>query len=102
MNTVTQPKVIDKLVDFKDNADGLLITHSQHIPDDFISQLKRDKINADHDRSSEMYRVASIPVVIVEELQRLGFDVMREPVSATLKKLRDLGLDAFITTSKRI
>jgi hypothetical protein len=96
------PQVIDKLVGFEDNADGLLVTHSQFIPDDFISQLKRDKIDADHRPSNEMERVASIPVVVVEELMRQGYDVFKEPVRETIKKLRAMGLDAFITTSKRI
>jgi hypothetical protein len=99
---MTEPQVIDKLVGFKDNADGLLITHSQFIPDDFISQLKRDKINADHRPSNEMERVARIPVVVVEELLRQGFDVFKEPVRETIKKLRAMGLDAFITTNKQI
>lgn len=93
----------EKLVDFDTAVGGdLLIKHTQEIPEDYISQLKRDKINADHNRAGEFERVASIPVVIVEKWLREGFDIDKESIGAIVKRLRDEHLDAFITTNRQV
>lgn len=98
----------DKLVSFdedhSDSAEGtkLVVTHSQHIPDEHISALKRDKIDSLHTPAGDFYRVASIPVALVEQWMREGFDIHKEPITATLARLRKQDLDVFITTNKRI
>jgi hypothetical protein len=103
-----QPQVIDKLVsfdeDYSDSTAGtrLVIKHTQEIPDEHIAALKRDKIDTLHTPTGDFYRVASIPVSVVEYLQSIGFDISQEPIQATLKMLRKLQMDAFITTNKRI
>lgn len=99
-----EPKVIDKLVSFDEDAStgDLLIKHEQYIPEDFISQLKRDKIDADHRPSADFERVASLPVILVEEWKRVGYDVFQEPVRKTIARLKAEGLDAFITTNKQV
>lgn len=105
---ISQPQVIDKLVsfeeDYSDSVDGtkLVIKHEQHIPDEYVSALKREKIDTLHTPTGDFYRVATIPVSIVEQWMREGFDVAKEPVQATLRRLRKHNFDAFITTNKRI
>lgn len=98
------PTVLDKLVSFdEDHANNsLLIKHEQEIPDEHISNLKRDKIDTLHTPTGDFFRVASVPVSIVEAWMREGFDISKEPIQATLARLRKLDMDAFITTNKRI
>lgn len=99
------PALIDKLVSFDQDrtTNDLIIKHEQHIPDEFVSALKAEKVTTTHERMGEFYRVASIPVSVVEDLKRrYNFDVMTEPVQETLKMLKRLDLDAFVTTNKRV
>lgn len=94
----------DKLVDFEEDhgENRLLIKHTQYIPDDYISELKKEKIDADHDRSGEFFKLAEIPVIFIERWMREGFDINRASAKEIVKKLRQDQLDAFITTNKRI
>lgn len=98
------PTVLDKLVSFdEDHANqSLVVKHEQEIPDDHIAALKRDKIDTLHTPTGDFYRVASIPVSIVEQWLREGFDIHQESIQATLARLRKHDLDAFIVTNKRI
>lgn len=95
-------KILDSFTEFDENADGLLIKRQQEIPSEFLADLTRLKIENQERREGEFMLAASIPVIVVEELLKKGWDVYREPVRETLKKLRELGLDGFITTSKRV
>ena len=47
-------------------------------------------------------RVASIPAVVYDQWKREGFDALKEPPKAILKRLKQQNLDAFITTNKRV
>lgn len=93
----------DKLVSFDNTVGGdLQITHSQELPDEWLSKLKRDKIDPDHNRAGEQEHLFSIPVSVVELWLRAGFDVHRESEHAILRRLQNEGLDAFIVTNRRI
>lgn len=83
-------------------GDELAIKRVQYIPDEFLSSLRQEKLDSKHVRAGEFHRVAAIPVAVVEQLQREGFDVFKMPVQETLKRLRAMQLDAFITSEKRI
>lgn len=99
----TEPKVIDKLVSFDEDTSGLIIKHEQHIPDDYLSELRSNKIDPANAKMGDFHLAVSVPTAIVEELmRRYNFDVMREPVRETMKMLRKLHLDLFIQTNKRI
>lgn len=98
-------KFLDTLVSFDQDAstNALIIKREQEIPDAFVSALKREKIDTLHTPTGDFYRVASIPVSVVEDLKRkYNFDVMTAPVRDTLAMLKRLDLDAFVTTNKRI
>jgi hypothetical protein len=111
---MSEPQVIDSLVSFaedhSDSAAGpkLVIKHSQDIPDDHISQLKRDKIDTLHTPTGDFMRVASIPVEILQKWDREGFNFEEVLASGTtglqrvLNRLKADSLDVFITTNKRI
>jgi hypothetical protein len=100
-----EPVVLDSLVAFdEDRSSGeLIIQKTQEIPDDFLSELRKEKVDSKNTPAGEMYKVATIPVAVVDELMvRYGFDVMTAPVRETLKMLERYALDVFITTNKRI
>lgn len=100
----TDTVIHDTAVTFHDEplSDKLGFVHTQHIPDDFIASLKRDKMDSARRPAGDFLHMCSIPVSVVEDLQRLGYDVMKEPVHETIRMLKLFGLDAFITSDKQI
>jgi hypothetical protein len=95
--------VIEKLVGFEQDTNGsLVMRESQFIPDEYLSALKRDKVDTLHTPMGDFYQVAEIPTKLVDLWKRQGFDVMREPIRDILARLRKHDLDVFITTNKRI
>ena len=101
-------KLHDKLVSFDEDHhsgkyDTLIIKHEQEIPDEYIADLKRQKIESDLERIGDFWKVGEVPVVLVEKWVREdGYDVYKAPVRETLARLRKEQLDAFILTNKRV
>lgn len=95
-------KLIEQQVDFDETAEGLVIQTSQEIPESFLRDLKEERFESKHRRAGEYMRVASIPVVIVDQWKREGFDFDNAPIKEIINKLRMENLDAFITTEKAI
>src|SRR4051812_9983217 len=83
-------------------GDELAIKRSQEIPDDYLSSLRAEKLDSKSVRAGEFHRVGVVPVALVEQWQAEGYDVYKQPVEETLKRLRAAQLDAFITSNKRI
>lgn len=94
----------DKLVDFEeDHANQkLLIKHEQYIPDDWVADLKRDKIDPDHNKFNfdGFTKLATIPTSLYEKWLREGFDVQKAPIKDVLKRLQTMDYDALICTRK--
>ncbi|MFI4971139.1 MAG: hypothetical protein ACHP7H_00550 [Hyphomicrobiales bacterium] len=104
-NFYEEPQVLDTLVSFDEDrsTNDLIIKRTQEIPDEFLQSLVSERIDSKHTPSGDFYRVASIPVEVVDDLMRTyGFDVMNAPVRETLKMLNRYALDKFITTAKTI
>jgi hypothetical protein len=80
----------------------LVIAHEQDIPDDWVSDLKRQKIDPNHSREGEFMHFATIPVVFWEQMIKEGVDVNRASAKDIVGWLRKKQLDAFITTNKRV
>jgi hypothetical protein len=100
-----EPQLINPLVSFdEDRSTGdLIIQRSQEIPDDWLSEVRKQKVDSANQKAGDFYHVASIPVEVCDELfRRYGFDVMTAPVRETLKMLQRYALDDFILTTKRI
>lgn len=98
-------KLIEATTDFHEDRSApgtLIIDQRQEVPDDFLSDLKKQKIDSDHVREKEFMHVASIPVLIHEKWVKEGFDCTKEPIRETVKRLHAQGLDAFLVTNKRI
>ena len=85
------------------STNDLIIRHSQHIPDDFVSDLKANKIDSRRSRSGDMMLALSVPVEVIHDMQRLyNFDAMNAPIKEVRAMLQRMQLDAFIATDKRI
>jgi ABC-type microcin C transport system permease subunit YejB len=100
-----EPRVLDTLVSFdEDRSTGdLIVKREQEIDDDWLSEIRKQKIDSANQKAGDFYHVASIPVEVVDELmRRYGFDVMSAPVRETLKMLQRYDLDDFILTNKKI
>lgn len=94
--------LIDSVTDIGQNADGLFIKKQQFIPQSFMDDIRREKDDSLNTKCGEMYRVARIPVAVIDKWDREGFDYNRVPIRDILNKLAKEQLDAFITTKKRI
>ena len=100
-----EPILLDTLVSFdEDRSSGeLIIKREQQIDNDWLSEISKEKVDSLHTPTGDFYRVASIPVAVVDDLLlTYGFDVMNAPVRETLAMLKRYALDKFITTNKRI
>ena len=49
-----------------------------------------------------MVKLASIPVAVVEHMQREGIDVYKAPVKDIIKWLNNHDMDGFLTSTKRL
>lgn len=83
------------------NTDGLFVKKDQYISDEFLT-ANRDARFESKERAREYHRFASIPVVVVEQWLKEGFDVYKESPKAILKRLREQNLEAFITSNKSL
>ena len=94
--------LIDTDMAVAQDADGLYRTQSQEISSDFLQELQNQKTAGGYTQSGEMLKMASIPVVIVEQMLKEGVDVYKAPIKDIIKWLKTHDMDHFITTSKRI
>lgn len=104
-NFYEEPKILDTLVSFdEDRSTGeLIIQREQYIPDNWLSEVAKQKVDSKHTPAGDFYQVASVPVEVVDELyRRYGFDFMNAPARECLKMLDRYAYDNFITTTKSI
>jgi hypothetical protein len=85
-----------------DGGANIVVNREQEIPDWFLDQLNDARFDSVNTRAGEMHRVVSLPASIVESWKAEGFDVHEEPITATVARLKRLGLEKFLATSKRI
>lgn len=105
MNTKTNLKsgtvLHDVEWDIGQNADGLFVKKDQYISDEFLTANREARFESKAP-SREYHRFASIPVVVVEQWLKEGFDVYKESPKAIIKRLKDQHLDAFLTSNKSL
>jgi hypothetical protein len=77
------------------------VHYAQEIPDDYLRELKREKDESLLARG-EYQRAASVPVAVIDQWMAQGFDFYNAPAKDILRKLNAEGLDAFITTKKKL
>lgn len=102
-----EPVIFDKQVSFEeDHTDPagpkLTIRHLQEFPEGYIDDLLREKIDTEHAPIGEFFRFASIPIGVLEQWDREGFKIEEHTAAQICARLNKEGLDAFITTTKRL
>lgn len=100
-----EPTLLNPLVSFdEDLSTGeLIIQRTQEIPDDWMADMARQKVDSLNKPAGDFYQVASVPIEVVDELmRRYGFDFMNAPARECLKMLDRYNFDNFILTNKRI
>ena len=88
--------------DFIEEGDGLVRKHTQKITQAFLDDLKDSRNESTSKKEGEFMRAASIPVSVIEQWTREGFDVYEATGKEIIKRLRDQNLDYFLATDKRI
>lgn len=94
-------QLIDHDARLVETAGERAILRVQDIPQEFLDGL-RDCRHASCAAAGETHRVASIPHALVEKWQREGFDVLREPIRAIVRRLKAEGYDHFLTSNKAV
>jgi hypothetical protein len=100
---IDKTPMYDTQVDFDQDrsTNDLIIRQSQHIPDDFLSNLKANKMASASERSGDFMLALQVPVGAIEDMMtNYGFDAMNAPIAEIRKMLQRLHLDAFIATNK--
>ena len=99
-------ELTDKFVTFdEDYSEGkprLVIGHSMDIPDDWVSDLKRDKIDANHEPIGNWLHFASIPTIFVEQMMAEGINFNRATAKEITRWLNQKGPRCLVTTTKRV
>ena len=98
-------KTLDLLgvsTDFLEQGNDLVRKHTQHISQAFLDDLKDSRNASTTSKPSEFMRAASIPVAVIEQWTREGFNIYEATGKEIIKRLRDQNLDYFLATEKRI
>lgn len=74
----------------------------QEIPQSFLDGLKSERMASTDLAAQDYHRVASVPVALYDIWIRQGHDPYRWTAKQLVKKLKEDGLDAFLTTNKRV
>ena len=83
-----------------EHADGTYLQTYQDIPQEFLDDLNERRKASAQRRHGEFERVASIPAIFVTQWLQEGFNIYRETNKAIVKRLKEQGLDGFLTTEK--
>lgn len=84
------------------SGEALAIKRRQEIPDWYLAQLRDERIESKHAPAREFHRVASIPVAVVEHMQREGIDPYKAPIKDVIRWLKMHDYGALLTSSKSI
>ena len=87
---------------FLEEGDGLMRQHSQKISQSFLDDLKDSRNVSKDSKSGDLMRAASIPVAVIEQWTREGFNIYEATGKEIIKRLRDQNLDYFLATDKSI
>jgi len=94
--------LIDAHTDFGCAIGQNYTKHTQEIPMDFLDGLQSERLASAAVRAGELHRVASVPTAVVEIWLRQGLDIHKMTAREIVAKLHRDGLDAFVTSNKRI
>jgi hypothetical protein len=90
---------------FLNSPDGLIVRKDQEITDEFLADIADKRHNSTSMATGWFHEVAEVPTGVVEIWQAQGFDIVKDrniKARDIVARLRRDGLDAFITTNKRV
>ena len=96
------PQLLDPQWTLRGSDDNLFMQHDQELTDPFLDRIKDTQTASRNSRESEYMEICEIPVAVVDQWKRAGFDIYKENAKSILKRLRAENLQAFISTSKAI
>lgn len=103
MSALTEESTMSNInTQFLQQGENVVRKYTQNISDAFITALRKERDASLEQSEGEMMRVASVPMALAEQWQREGFDIYRENATAIMKRLKQQGMDAFLTTKKSI
>ncbi len=106
MNTKDKNDVnlIGSVASWEHDADGLVLKHTQEISQSFLDGIKETRNESKEKREGNYMSIAQIPVVVVEQWMREGFDITGPDITAAqiVAKLKQESLEAFLTTEKSV
>ena len=97
-----QPTLLGVNFDYLGQGGDLVMRNTQHITQAFLDDLKDSRNESSSKREGEFMRAASIPVAVIEQWGREGFNIYEATGKEIIKRLRDQNLDYFLATEKRI
>lgn len=74
----------------------------QEIPQEFLDKCAQERFASSHGPMGDYHKFASIPVAVVDQWMKDGFDVYREPLKAIVARLKKENLDAFLTSNRSL
>lgn len=95
-------KISDINTNIIQDVTGLYKKSSQEITDSFLTDLADQRSAGGYTDSGEMLKMASIPVVVCEQMLREGIDVYKAPIKDIIRWLKNNDMGHFLTTDKRI
>ncbi len=102
MSNKKETNLIGVNTNYLQSGDDVFRKHTQNISQSFLDDLK-DSRNASKDQNEgEFMKVASIPVIVVEQWMREGFNIYEATGQEIVKRLKDQNLDGFMATEKSI
>ena len=102
MSTIKDSNLLGVDTQYLQTGNDVFRKHTQNISQSFLDDLK-DARNASKDQDEGEYmRVASIPVIVVEQWMREGFNIYEATPQEIVQRLKDQNLDYFMATEKSI
>lgn len=80
-----------------ENADGVFFQQTQEIPQDFLDDLRSERLAKQHVRYGELNKVASVPELVWDLWVKQGRDPWNASPREIVAWLNKDGLDAFVT-----
>jgi len=84
------------------SGEALAIKREQEIPGWYLQQLSDSYIESKNAPAGDFHRIASIPVAIVEHMQREGIDPYKASIAEIVKWLKNHDCGKLLTSSKSI
>tara|TARA_B000000557_G_scaffold264749_1_gene271465 strand:+ start:6484 stop:6795 length:312 start_codon:yes stop_codon:yes gene_type:complete len=86
------------------NTEGLFWKEEQTITPEFLNSTHEKRVNSAQNKANDWHQIADIPISVIDQWKREGFDIFDPNVKASeiVKRLKNSGQHYFLTTDKRI